>query len=63
MNQFYHNTTFIQPPHQNQKRNPHHFQKDGHQDDPLFVCLHFFKYNSLSILADNICFLKQIKNL
>ena len=37
-------------------------QKDCHQDNLPLVCLHFYKYNCLNILADNICFCTQVKN-
>ena len=52
LNQFYHNTIFKRPIDRIKKTN---------QTLP-FVCSQFRQPRCLNILADNICFYKQVKN-
>ena len=53
----------MRPIYQNQKTNPHQFQKDCHHQDTLsFACPQFFNENGLKILANKICYHKQVKN-
>ena len=39
----------IRTVHQKSKTNPHQTQKDDHQDNLSFTCLHFYKHNRQNI--------------